>query len=504
MQIAIVGGGIAGLGAGLALSGSGHEILILDRDPPPPAGTMNDIFARWERPGATQLRHSHVFLARVHNLLRDHHPELLTRLMAAGARELRFRDGLSPALRAKYAPVSSDEDLTILSCRRTTLEAVMRTYATERAGVRLLSETKVRGIRLAAGGNGMPRIESLQAERGGKDEETAADLVIDASGRNSQFPDWFAEAGIHVPAEEANSGILYYTRHYRLLAGRTEPDRSGSNVPSAGDLGFLRYCIFPADAGHFSITLALPEIETELRARILDGAVFDRICAALPAAAPWTDPARAEPIGKVFAMGNLKSVWRDWIVGGKPLVLDFFAIGDATMRTNPLYGRGCATGIIQAHILADVLRATQDPLARAKFFAARVREELRPFFDAMVKQDAAWMLRAEKAHAPSSRMGLRARLMRSFAEDALIPAARSNIKVARRLARPFHMLEGPNEWLKTPGTLARLFATWAMPRALKSRSYPGRLGPNRQEILALAGAGGISLKGPPRASVSRY
>lgn len=487
MRIVIVGGGIGGLGASLALSGQGREIHVLDRDPPPPAGTMNEIFAHWERPGATQLRHSHVFLARIHNLLRDRYPELLTRLMQAGARELRFRDGLSPTLRAKYAPVPADDDLTILSCRRTTLETVMRAYAIERAGVQFSSGTKVRGIDLEGSGSGVPRIARLHLERDGREEEISADLVIDASGRNSQFPDWFAEAGIHVPAEEASSGILYYTRHYRLREGHGEPDRSGSNIPSAGDLGFLRYCIFPADAGNFSITLALPEIEADMRGRILDGKVFDRICRALPAVAPWTDMARSEPASKVFAMGNLKSVWRDWIVDERPLVVDFFAIGDATMRTNPLYGRGCATGIIQAHILADVLRATSDPLARAKFFAVRVREELRPFYDAMVKQDAAWMLRAEKAHAPSSRMRLRARLMRSFAEDALIPAARGSLEVARRLARPFHMLEGPNEWLRQPDTVARLIATWAAPRVLKARHYPGRLGPSRHELRALAG-----------------
>lgn len=487
MRIVIVGGGIAGLGASLALSAAGREILVVDRDPPPPVGTMNDVFAHWERPGATQLRHSHVFLARIHNLLRDRYPELLARLMKAGARELRFRDGLSPVLRAKYAPVAADEDLTILSCRRTTLETVMRAYAIEHAGIQFASGTKVRGIDLESSGNGIPRIARLHLERGESEETISADLVIDASGRNSQFSDWLAAAGIDVPAEEADSGILYYTRHYRLREGHGEPDRSGSNIPSAGDLGFLRYCIFPADAGNFSITLALPEIEADMRGRILDSAVFDRICRALPAVAPWTDLARSEPVSKVFAMGNLKSVWRDWVVGGKPLVLDFFAIGDATMRTNPLYGRGCATGIIQAHILADVLRATSDPLARAKFFAARVREELKPFYDAMVKQDAAWMLRAEKAHAPSSRLPLRARLMRSFAEDALVPAARGSLKVARRLARPFHMLEGPSEWLKTPDTVARLLATWATPRSLKRRHYPGRLGPNRRELRALAG-----------------
>lgn len=486
MRIIVVGGGIAGIGASLALSAPGREVLVLDRDPPPPAGTMNQVFDTWERPGATQLRHSHVFLARIHNLLRDRYPELLAELMRAGARELRFRDGLSPVLREVYQPRERDADLSILSCRRTTLEAVMRRYAAKLPGVTFLSETKVRGISLAQTAHGIPRLSGVEIERDGRAEHLDAGLFVDASGRNSQFPDWLSEHGIQVPFEEASSGILYYTRHYRLRPGQAEPPRS--NTPNAGDLGYIRYCIFPADEGNFSITVALPESETELRGRIIDLDVFDHVCAALPAVAPWTAPQRAAPVSKVFAMGNLKSMWRDWTVAGRPLVLDHFAIGDATMRTNPLYGRGCATGILHAHILADVIRATDDPIARAKFFAARTREELHPFFDAMVRQDAAWIARAARARGPRARAKLSARLLRSFAEDAVLPATRGNLAVARRLARPFHMLEPPNDWLKEPSTIAQLLMTWATPRALKSRLYSGRLGPERRELLELTAA----------------
>jgi 2-polyprenyl-6-methoxyphenol hydroxylase-like FAD-dependent oxidoreductase len=488
MRIIIVGSGIAGLSAALALSGPGREITVLDRDPPPPEGSMNDVFTNWQRPGATQLRHSHVFLARIHNLLRERYPELLAELMAAGARELKFRDGLAPALRAAYAPRPGDADLSVLSCRRTTLEAVMRDFVARRPGVQLLSEIKVRGLQTEDRRPGGLRIRAVEIEDAGKTQLLAGDIVIDASGRNSQFPDWLAAKGVDIPKEEARSGILYYTRHYRLRPAMTEPDRSHTNIPSAGDLGYVRYCIFPADDGNFSITLALPEIETELRQTIIDLNVFDRICRALPAVAPWTDAARSVPVSKVFAMGNLNSVWRSWIVNERPLVLDFFAIGDATIRTNPLYGRGCATGILHAHILADVLRRAAGPLARAKFFAERTHEEIRPHYDVMVRQDEAWKLRAEKARDPSRRLKLRARIMRSFAEDGLMPAARGDIHVARRLARPFHMVGAPNEWLREPQTVVRIMRAWATPRGLKSHLYPGRLGPGRRELLELTRA----------------
>ena len=41
-----------------------------------------------------QVRHSHAFLARLRNLLRDHQPDILEALLAEGATEMRFGDGV--------------------------------------------------------------------------------------------------------------------------------------------------------------------------------------------------------------------------------------------------------------------------------------------------------------------------------------------------------------------------------------------------------------------------
>ncbi len=159
--------------------------------------------------------------------------------------------------------------------------------------------------------------------------------------------------------EESPAGILYFTRHYRLRDGMEEPERDGT--PGAGDLGYIKFGVFAADNRHFSITLATPEIETELRKAIMKPEIFDRICAEIPGCARWTDPARAEPASPVYSMGNLKSVWRNYFKDGEPQVLGFFAVGDAAVRTNPLYGRGCSAGVVHAHILRAALDATTDP-----------------------------------------------------------------------------------------------------------------------------------------------
>lgn len=479
-KILIVGAGIAGLGAAMALGGTGREVTVLDRDPPPPDTSVEKAFYEWERKGVTQLRHSHVFLGKLFSLIRDKHPRLLKELMEAGAREISFRDGLPPWLATDYQPEPGDADMSFLFSRRTTLEFVMRRYAQSLPGVTFITEAFVRGVETERD-KGALRVVGLTVEKDGVVQHPRAEVVIDASGRYTSFPDWLREKGCTIPEEEEPAGILYYTRHYRLREGASEPDRNGA--PGAGDLGYIKYGIFAADNRHFSLTLAVPEIETEMRKIVVRPETFDRIAALMPGAGRWTDPARAEPVSKVFSMGNLKSVWRDYVPSGKPEVLGFFAIGDSTVRTNPLYGRGCSSGIMQAHALAEALAQTPDAAERARTFEARLKADIRPFYDAMVKQDLQAIRRAENEQKPDYKPSFKSRMIKSFAEDGIGPATRSDIRVLRALMRPFNMLEAPTLWLKNLDVVGRVLWTWAKPKSWKQKYYPPSLGPKRDEML---------------------
>ena len=103
--IAVIGAGIAGLATGLALQKEGREVILIDRDAPPPTSPDRSdadlAFEDWERKGVTHLRHSHAFLARLYKLIRDEYPDLLEALLNAGCRELTFADMLPPALAEK-------------------------------------------------------------------------------------------------------------------------------------------------------------------------------------------------------------------------------------------------------------------------------------------------------------------------------------------------------------------------------------------------------------------
>lgn len=483
-RVAVVGAGIAGLGAAMALARPDREIVVIDRDPPAPEN-VETAFDTWERKGVTQLRHSHVFLGKLVSLIRDKHPRLHAMLREAGAREFDFETALPPALRDGYAREDGDQDLSFLFSRRTTLEHTMRSYVLSLPGVRFITEAGVRQLTADTAG-GTPKVTGLVIERDGAAPETlAVDYVVDASGRNSVLVDWLREKRVAVEEESHPAGIIYFTRHYRLLPGQEEPPRD--LLPGAGDLGYIKYGVFAGDNRHFSITICVPEIESKLRVAAMKPETFDQICRTMPGAARWIEPTRAEGVTKVFGMGNLHNVWRYFVKDGKPGVLNYFAVGDSALRTNPLYGRGCSSAVIQAHLLADVLETTSDPAARAAAYAEQVRTSLRPFWDMIVKQDIGAIRRAKNEQIPGYKPRFKARLIKSFAEDAVGPASRGNLAVHRAIMKGFHMFATPAAWLRDPLVVLRVMLTWATPKRFKQALYPPKLGPERSEMLSQLG-----------------
>ncbi len=128
---------------------------------------------------------------------------------------------------------------------------------------------------LARRENGRIVVEGLKVERDGAIEQMRADVVVDATGRNTLFPEWLRGDGVTVREESSPCGILYYTRHYKLRDGQDEPPRDPKAAAGGADLGYIKFGVFIADNRHFSVTLAVPEIESQLRTAVMKPEIFD-------------------------------------------------------------------------------------------------------------------------------------------------------------------------------------------------------------------------------------
>lgn len=484
-DIAIVGSGICGMCTAMSLARNGHRITIFERDESPPPGNADDAFFRWDRKGAAQFRHPHAFLGLMCNLIADHYPELLEEFYAAGARRVGFADMLGPALRRNYTPLAGDDKLWVLLCRRATMETVMRRYVTALPGVTITNPCTVTGL-VSETRDGMVDVGGLTVDYAGHEKRHLADIVIDASGRTTRFPRWLQSLGFEVTEEKDDAEIVYYTRHYRLRDGETEPPRG--ERAGAGDLGYLKFGVFPGDNGHFAIIVCLPVAEEQLKKAVRDGEQFDRICLNIPGLAPWLVNDRAQATTEPFGIGDIQSVWRRFVRNGAPLARNFFAVGDAALRTNPLYGRGCSTGILHANILAQVIDEFPDPAQRAIEFDRRTEAELRPIFEASLREDKRGIRRArasmenrllEKPDTLKRWLGL------AFA-NALGAASRDQLHVLRGALRSFHLLEKPGEFLndwRIRRTILR-YMLRGQRRNAASRLQPG---PHRDEMHAILG-----------------
>ena len=493
-HIAIVGAGICGLTTALALSRRGHQVTILERDLPPPDGNADAAFFDWQRRGAAQFRHPHAFLGLMCNLLADNYPDLLQAYLDAGARKFYFNETLPDHLRDNYIPEPGDERLWMLLCRRATIETVLRRFVCQAENVTLLNRQRVIGVEIEAAEDGTPpRVTGVLRD---KDSPFRADIVLDASGRASKFSRWLAEAGVDVAEERDDAKIVYYTRHYRLKPGMSEPARD-SNKPGAGDLGFLKYGVFPGDHGNFAFILCFPAAETDLKEAIRNGETFDAICKRVPGMNAWIGDNRAEPTTPSFGIGQIHAVWRHYVTNSAdlptatatPVIQNFFAVGDSAIRTNPLYGRGCSTGTLHAHILAETLDATSDPVERAIRFSAQSERQLRPIFKASLAEDRRGISRAKAAIAgreldkPKSLKGW----FGAAYADALTAAARDELHVIRGLNRTINLLEAPGEFLKDKKVKRTIFRYMlrGRKRNAAARRQPGL---TRDEALALIAA----------------
>jgi 2-polyprenyl-6-methoxyphenol hydroxylase-like FAD-dependent oxidoreductase len=445
----------------------------VERDPEPPEIAPDAAFSEWKRPGVPQFRHAHIFLARLQTTLREHHPELLDELLAAGVTLSSLNEVLPEPHTYTYQGESGDENLKHLWSRRATFEYVMRRHVGRLPHVTFVHSARVEGFVTEASGAAL-KLTGLEITREGKRETLSADLVVDASGKHTKSPEWLRASGVAVTREGKPSDYAYVCRHYRLRDPAASPPRRGTG----SNLDYLWYGTFYAEDGHFAVAFACPLDEKELAATIRSEAGFDAVCRQIEVLEHWTG--LADVTSKVLGAGRFENRWFRYGGRGGLRLEGFFAVGDALAQTNPMYGRGCSASFVQAHALAEVLGECGDPVERARRYDERTRTLLKQHFDFCVVGDRMYLARAQRARGLG--MPLRDRVIDYLYVHAWMPAMRHSLLVAKEFVKAMQMREISSFSLRMRMTLHILLA-WIKSWFKNEKAPPLAIGPRREQLL---------------------
>lgn len=339
----MVGGGIAGLMSALLLARRQHAVTLIDRDAPPESA------ASWHRPGVPQFRLPHAFIGRVRTVLRHNAPDVLDRLTAAGVAQVNLFRQVIPPTRWDTA----DEEFTGLWARRSTFEYALRQAVHDEPGITLRCPDRVVDLVLTPAG----RVAGVRLAGG---TELFADLVLDCTGSRSPLSRRLEVHGIDLPTQSQDCETIYFSRHYRFTPDCRLPRAAVAML--RGMFADGTFNGFPGDDATYAFALEChPANPIAQRLRHVAG--WEAAARAIPAVAPWVDPANGTPVEDVQVMGGLRNTRRRFVADGRPVVLGLLPVGDSLCATNPAYGWGAAMALTYACALADAVTEHRTDLA---------------------------------------------------------------------------------------------------------------------------------------------
>ncbi len=460
----VVGAGIAGLTASLALARRGHRVTLVEKDVRPVATDPDLVVSVWNRPGTPQGLLPHGFVALGRNLLRDRATDVFEALRQAGARE-HYVGRLLP----HGERIEGDEDLYVMLCRRPIFEWVLWETVARDPNIEILDDTAVAEL-VFTSDDRPPRVRGVRTRTGIALE---SDLVIDASGRRSRIRSMLHDAGVHMPDERTGEcNMVYYARYFDRMPRTREIEGKWLFGPRV-ELPYGLVMVHLADARTFSVTFTVPTWDAELRA-LKDEHAWTAAVAAMPGMRAWTDLDVALPISDVLGMGGLRNVLRPFVADdGTPVVLGVLPVGDALCHTNAAYGWGASLGIAHAFAVVDALDAHGDDAnALVRDYHARVWRTAESRYRASVEQDAlrssSW--RGEPPATKGVAYGARMR--------ELSPAMFADARVFRAVVRCALLLDPPEAIVDDDDLLAHA-------RAVIARMVvpPPPAVPTREELL---------------------
>ena len=376
----VIGSSTAGLTAARVLADYFAQVTIIERDE---LSTTPEY-----RRGLPQTRHAHSLPVRGQTILEQLFPGLLDELVANGAIPINSGSEMAFFIAGKWHEVKHNSATVSMTSSRPLLDTTIYRRLLALPNVRVIQEREVAGLAVDGWGQRVAGVR-LRGRQGLRRRETivAADLVLDASGRNSRAPEWLAELGYTPPGEsiiDAFSG--YASRFYRRPA-----DFSGSwktlyvrpSPPHQSRGGLL----IPIEGERWHVTLigmggdyppTDPDSFMEFARSLPTPQLYEAIKAAEPLTSPWGYRSTANRVRHYDQL---------------PRYLEGFLVtGDAVYTLNPVYAQGMTAAVLGSEALAHTLAEQMpgDLAGLAQAFQTRLKQAVASAWQMATREDQRW------------------------------------------------------------------------------------------------------------------
>lgn len=371
----VIGASMAGLLASRVLSEHFEQVTVIERDSLP-----QEIQAR---KGVPQGRHVHILLHRGASVMKAFFPDLFPALLQDGSIAIDTVADFHWYNFGAWKP-RFKSGITFYSQSRPLLEGHIRERVAARSNVRFLDACDV--VKFCANDDAtqITGVQIRHRQREQHEEVLSADLVVDASGRGSQTPQWLAALGYETVEESTiQVDVGYATRVYRrpehttfdhtVLAVYSTPPtekRAGVLAPIEGNrwivtmIGWIRDYPPDNEDGFLSFARSLPQPD-------LYEAIQD-----------------AEPLTPIV-IHKFPANRRRHYERLSRFPEGFIVLGDAVCSFNPVYGQGMTAAALEADIL-NTLLYQQRQRGDITGFSRRFQKKIRPIVDTF------WLLAASE------------------------------------------------------------------------------------------------------------
>lgn len=338
----VIGGSITGLLTARILTHHYDRITIIERDILPDQPVY--------RPGVPQGRQGHILLERGRAILEELFPGFQEEIVARGAHPLDMSADIAWLTPFGWS-IRFDSNVTILSCSRFFLEWNVRRQLDAFPQIGFLPDSEVKGLLMDAEGT---MVTGVRVRAGEEEHSLLADLVVDASGRNSKASQWLKQVG-YLPPEETivSAHIGYASRLYEFPEGFDADWKAFflQTLPPYQPRGAF---LFPLENNRWLATLGGGDKDYPPA----DEGEFLEFIRTLPTPVMYDALQKAKPLSPIYCHRATQNRLRHYERLFQ-LPDGFVALGDAVCALNPIYGQGMSAAALSALLLDRTIKEWQ-------------------------------------------------------------------------------------------------------------------------------------------------